>query len=125
VDGLVAWLDERGHREKALRKELQLWRDVVVECMGKMHAYLDDDEKKKGEEEASPPPQPATRVSTRTKTYVDVDAANKWRCLAWSNTTAIDELGLRHGDGLKRGVAETTGKGKMDKKAKAGKKGGK
>jgi hypothetical protein len=128
IDGLISWLDERGHREKALRKEVQIWRDVIVECMGKLRAHLDDEDAKR--QQGDEPPAPATRVSTRTKTYVDLDAT-KWRCLAWQNSTAVDELGLRHGDGLKkrgkRGVAETAAKGKtqLDKKGKVAKKGGK
>jgi len=104
-DQLIGWLDERGNREKALRKELQAWRDVIIEYMKKMRNHLDELEAKKaaGEEQA-------TRVSTRTKTYVDLDTT-KWQCLVWHNSAAISQLGQLHSEGLKKerkkkGVAE-------------------
>jgi hypothetical protein len=122
LDQLLAWLDERGLREKQLRKEITLWRDIMVECMQKMRSHLDEEDAKRTQSEEVP----LTRVSTRTKTYVDMDAT-KWRCLAWQNTTAVEDLGMRHGDGLKksrkRGVAEVKGKAQVDKKGKTAKKG--
>ena len=48
VDQLIAWLDERGNREKGLRKELQTYRDDIVACMRKMRAHLDEVEAKEG-----------------------------------------------------------------------------
>jgi len=104
-DQLIGWLDDRGNREKALRKELQAWRDVIVEYMKKMRNHLDELEAKKaaGEEQT-------TRVSTRTKTYIDLDTT-KWQCLAWHNSMAVSQLGRLHCEGLKKerkkkGVAE-------------------
>jgi Williams-Beuren syndrome DDT (WSD), D-TOX E motif len=112
VDTLIAWLDERGVREKALRKELQLWRDVMVECMDKMNVHL-------GEVDDSSS-LPTTRVSTRTKTYVNLEAT-KWLCLKWSNSMVLEELGMRHSDGIKRRRGAPK-KIALDKKGKALKK---
>ncbi|KAE9977910.1 hypothetical protein EG328_001783 [Venturia inaequalis] len=114
IDQLLGWLDERGHREKALKKEIVLWRDMITECMKKMRAHLDEVEAKKtaGEE------QSAMRVSTRTKSYTAGDVS-KWQCLAWRNTEALRELGMLHSDGLKKkrqkGVAEVKGKAAKSK----------
>ena len=106
LDKLIAWLDDRGNRERGLKKELQLWRDVIVEYMKKMRNHLDEVEARKaaGQEEQ------ATRVSTRTKTYVDLDTT-QWQCLHWHNSSAIDEMGHLHYEGnkkerKKKGVAE-------------------
>lgn len=109
LDQLIHWLDERGNREKPLRKELQLWRDVMVECMQKMRAHLDDVEaKKKGSVNGDGVPDTGTRVSTRTKTYVDLDST-QWMCLKWHNTQAEEHIGRLHSEGnikkQKKGVA--------------------
>jgi hypothetical protein len=119
LDKLIAWLDDRGNRERALRKELQLWRDIIVEHMKKMRSHLDEVEAKKlaaGQEEQ------ATRVSTRTKTYVDLDTT-QWQCLHWHNSMALEQLGHLHSEGppkkaerKRKGVAEVKkGGGKADK----------
>jgi hypothetical protein len=106
LDKLIGWLDDRGNRERALRKELQNYRDNIVEYMKKMRSHLDEVEAKKaaGQEEQ------ATRVSTRTKTYVDLDTT-QWQCLHWHNSGAMDQLGHLHSEGAKKerkkkGVAE-------------------
>lgn len=92
IDQLLAWLDERGVREKPLIKELEIYREPIVEHMKKLKEHLTEVEEKKaaGEEQT-------TRVSTRTKTYVDLDAT-KHQCLAWKNTAALHELGHLHSD---------------------------
>jgi hypothetical protein len=107
LDQLIGWLDDRGKREKVLKKELTLWRDVIVEYFDKMSQYVSSEEARFKETEDTD--KPPTRISTRTKTYVDVDSS-KWNCLKWSNSAAVTQLGLKHGDGPKkkmgrRGVA--------------------
>jgi hypothetical protein len=106
VDQLMGWLDERGNREKALRKELGLWKDSIVECMRKMRTHLDECEAKKA---AGDEPQ-ELRVSTRTKTYVDLDSS-KWQCLAWRNTLMLDSGGRLHSEGTPK-KEERRGKSK-------------
>jgi hypothetical protein len=114
IDQLLGWLDERGHREKALKKEIVLWRDMITECMKKMRAHLDEVEAKRtaGEEQSS------MRVSTRTKSYAGSDST-KWQCLAWKNSEALKELGMLHSEGIKRrrqkGVAEVKGRATKNK----------
>lgn len=108
LDKLMSWLDERGVREKALRKELQLFRDRIAEYMVKMKEHLGEVEKSKTDEEET-----TTRISTRTKTYVDKDAV-KDRCLLWTNSIMRDELGYSHSEEYeppkksKKGTAKVT-----------------
>ena len=90
LDMLIGWLDVRGVREIKLRKELQLQREKISIHMTKRQEYLSKDDDKRSE-----PSEPATRISTRTKTYVDPTGH---RCLAWKNTTAISELGHLHSE---------------------------
>jgi hypothetical protein len=121
VDALVAWLDERGVRERALRRELLAWRDVIVECMEKLQLHREGEAERLG---GGAGDTPKTRISTRTKTYVDLDAT-RWTCLAWRNSMAIEELGVRHGDGVKRRGRPPKAKIALDRKGRlAGKRGG-
>jgi hypothetical protein len=123
VDGLVAWLDERGVREKALRKELLAWRDVIVECMEKLRLHREAEAARLNGAGAGGEATPAKRVSTRTKTYVDLDAT-RWTCLAWQNSMAVEEFGIRHGDGVKRRGRPPKAKIALDRKGRlAGRKG--
>jgi alpha-1,3-glucosyltransferase len=92
LDKILAWLDERGVREKALRKELIIFRDRIAEYMVKMKQHLAEEEKTKEEEEEG-----ATRVSTRTKTYVDKEVTRP-RCLRWTNSIMREELGYSHSE---------------------------
>lgn len=90
LDKLIAWLDPRGVRESKLRKELQSQREKISFHMIKRKEYLNSSEEQKAEMA-----EPITRVSTRTKTYIDPTG---YRCLAWKNTTAILELGHLHSE---------------------------
>lgn len=90
VDGLIKWLDCKGAREIRLKKELQAQRDKICFHMEQRKKYLSKENDKKPE-----PAEPVTRVSTRTKTYFD---ASGYRCLAWKNTTAIEENGHLHSE---------------------------
>ena len=89
VDMLIGWLDVRGVREIKLRKELSGQRENILVHMRKRQQYLAKSE------DRSEPSEPTTRVSTRTKVYVDTTSH---RCLAWKNTTAIRELGHLHSE---------------------------
>jgi hypothetical protein len=117
VDQLMGWLDERGLREKALKKELLSWREIIVDCMKKLREHLDEVAAKKlGNASEEGQVQQPTRVSTRTKTYVDLDRT-EWQCLLWRNTLALDQFGIVHSEGVKkkrRGIAEK--KEKLSKK---------
>ena len=103
LDMLIVWLDIRGSREVKLRKVLQAEREKIIEHMRKRQEYLQTEDRKS---EAS---EPTTRVSTRTKTYVD---ATGHRFLQWRNNTAINEIGHLHCEPKppsykkKKGVAE-------------------
>ncbi|KAF2735998.1 hypothetical protein EJ04DRAFT_463970 [Polyplosphaeria fusca] len=92
LDKLIAWLDERGVRERVLRKELQAFRDRIAEYMEKMQNHLSEVEKNKTDEEEG-----ATRISTRGKTYVEKDVS-KDRCLQWTNSIMRGDYGYNHSE---------------------------
>lgn len=82
LDKLLDWLDDRGVREKALRKELLLFKDRIAHYMGVMKAHLIERELPPSEDEEDAPP-----VSRRTRTSVSVDQdVTKPRCLKWTNS---------------------------------------
>ena len=91
LDMLIGWLEAKGAREMKLRKELILQRDVIAKYMEKRKAYLAPREN--SEERVHAP----TRMSTRTKTYVQIDESTH-RCLRWKNSTALRENGHKHVD---------------------------
>jgi hypothetical protein len=87
VDKLISWMDPRGLNELKLQKEMKLYRDKIVSHMEKRKEYLHPTEEKKEEV--------GKRMSTRTKHQPE---HTTHRCLAWHNTTAIEELGHLHSD---------------------------
>lgn len=109
IDKLIAWLDERGVREKALRKELQMFRDRIAEYMLKLKEHFEEEEKSKAEEEETAP-----RVSTRNKAYAEkANEDSKARCLLWTNSIMRDDMGYNHAEEYepprkKRGTAKST-----------------
>jgi hypothetical protein len=90
LDKLIGWLDIRGNRENKLRKELQAQREKISFHMSKRKEYLSSNDDKKSESG-----EPTTKISTRTKTYIDPTG---YRCLAWKNTTAVSENGHLHSE---------------------------
>ncbi|KAL6150480.1 glycosyl transferase [Exserohilum turcicum] len=93
IDKLLAWLDERGLRERTLRKELQAFRDRIAEYMVKMRKHLEESNKPQ-EEEEDEEDHNRSRVSTRNKTHAD--EAPKDRCLRWTNSIMRDDYGHNH-----------------------------
>lgn len=110
VDKLLAWLDERGIREKALRKELQVFRDKIVEYMLVMKKHLAEPEKAEEEDEE----ETTTRISTRNKSYAEKEAA-KDRCLLWTNSIMRADFGYNHAEEYE---PPKKGKAKLVKTAK-------
>ncbi|KGY15577.1 hypothetical protein PABG_11570 [Paracoccidioides brasiliensis Pb03] len=121
LEGLIEWLDTRGVREAKLRKELQVYRESIARYMRNRAGYIGKElgggkgkkDNVKDEEDASPAaiaeeqpqqqrPQQPTRMSTRTKSAVDTerhgngDLTRKYRCLRWTNSTALSENGHLH-----------------------------
>lgn len=90
LDKLIGWLDPRGVREIKLRKELQAQREKISTHMVKRKEYLETNDDKSPEAG-----EPLTRISTRTKTYIDPTGH---RCLAWRNSLAIKEHGHLHSE---------------------------
>lgn len=118
IEKLMAWLDERGTREKALRKELVIFRDKIAEYMVKMRAHLEQSEDEEMEEEEE---VPMTR-STRNKASAAVEKAleeSQPKCLLWTNSMMRDREGYNHSEEYeppkrtKKGTAKATkGKGR-------------
>jgi alpha-1,3-glucosyltransferase len=92
IDKLIVWLDERGHREKQLRKELQIFRDRIAEYMEKMKKHLTKVDKVEDEEEDE---ESKPRISTRGKANAEKEEA-KERCLLWTNSIMFEEYGYIH-----------------------------
>lgn len=91
LDNLIQYLDDKGEREKKLKRELVDWREEIVKYMNAHKKFREDEETKKLEAEEDQ----ATRVATRHKVAEDQTAA-KERCLRWANLMALDELGHLH-----------------------------
>lgn len=88
IDTLVSWLDPRGFNELKLQKELKIFQDKIKSHMEKRKEYMHPSEENKEDDNKK-------RVSTRAKQHPSHAA---YRCLAWHNTMAIDELGHLHSD---------------------------
>jgi hypothetical protein len=92
IDKLTAWLDERGQREKGLRKELLTFRERIAEYMVKMREHLEEAEKSKEDEDEG-----GIRISTRNKSYKEADES-KAKCLLWTNSIMRDDMGHNHSE---------------------------
>lgn len=93
LDNLIGWLDERGEREKRLRRELCDWRDTIVQYMEAHKKFEDEEAAKKVEADE----EHATRISTRHKAHEDLTAARQ-RCLKWTNGMALEQNGHLHSE---------------------------
>jgi alpha-1,3-glucosyltransferase len=121
IDNLLHWLDERGLRERLLRKELQLFRDRIAEYMKKMRKHLDETSKSKDgddDDDDDDDDKSTIRVSTRSKTYVDKEPV-KDRCLLWTNSIMREEFDHNHSEeyeppkkGKAKSVKATKAKGR-------------
>lgn len=90
LDHLIGWLDERGEREKKLKKELVEWKDKIAEYMVAYTNFHSAEKKKsEGEEESAP------RISTRHKVHEEQKDQQE-RCLKWQNYTAWELLEHLH-----------------------------
>ncbi|KAJ5488665.1 hypothetical protein N7539_003555, partial [Penicillium diatomitis] len=92
IEQLIQWLDTRGHRESKLVKELRLQQHAITKSMEKRRSYLSLSAQRAESEEL-----PTKRVTTRQKTYVDVNE-HRLRCLRWQNGTSMSENGHLHVD---------------------------
>jgi alpha-1,3-glucosyltransferase len=98
IDNLLVWLDERGLRERLLRKELQLFRDRIAEYMLKMRKHTEETKPQDGDDDGDEDDDKSTiRVSTRNKTYVEKEPV-KDRCLLWTNSIMREENGYNHSE---------------------------
>ncbi|KAI9691478.1 MAG: hypothetical protein M1822_007549 [Bathelium mastoideum] len=121
LDALIGWLDERGKREKELRKELQHWRDQIAVQMDALREHLTERERRRWEAEEEAETGVVTRHGRRD-VEKDLDL-KRHPCLEWRNGMARREMGRRHAEpsdnsggtrkkGKKKGVAEVVAKKK-------------
>ncbi|GME35031.1 hypothetical protein GTA08_BOTSDO00624 [Neofusicoccum parvum] len=89
VQKIHEWLDDRGHRELKLKKELSNWQDSIIEYMVNWKNHLSEVQAQKTAGEDT------TGIQTRKKTYTDNDSSKYW-CLKWENSYALDELEHLH-----------------------------
>jgi hypothetical protein len=92
VDKLFAWLDDRGVRECALRKELQVFRDRIVEYMLIMKKHLSEAERREKKDEDT-----TSRTNARSQTYSEKAAIRDYR-VRWTNSIMRNEYGHNHSE---------------------------
>ena len=100
VEKLLSWLNDKGSREIKLKKELLAQKEHIMTHMENRRAYLNNER-----QETPNGGDPVSRVSTRTKSYVDLNGP---RFLTWKNTTAMREQGHLHSEpsrAQRKGVA--------------------
>lgn len=84
-ENLFDWLNPKGEREKALKKELAAWRSPILAQMRKLKKHLRDVEEEHARLEDRP-----VGIATRKKLTVDLHAA-RYPCLKWSNDVAYEK----------------------------------
>lgn len=102
LDKLIAWLDNRGEREKSLRKELTAWRKEITKCMRKRMEHRDEVAEKQAALEDR-----VIGIATRKKTTSDLNVT-KYPCTAWRNTMALNRLGYLHVNGRVRKASKNS-----------------
>lgn len=95
LDALIGWLDDRGEREKKLRKELLEWRDKIVTYMTARQNFFAAEQARQLEADEGLAARRATAPTTRHKIQED-HVASLPRCTKWTNSMAIDDLGHLH-----------------------------
>ncbi|KAK0375553.1 hypothetical protein CLIM01_07106 [Colletotrichum limetticola] len=109
VDELLKWLDPRGFNELRLRKEIVAFRDKIVQHMENRKTYLaaaepeeqqqqEEEKKEKEEKEKKGKRRDSKRMSTRGRQHEPTPEPTNYRCLAWENSTAMEELGHLHSE---------------------------
>jgi hypothetical protein len=103
IASLLKWFDDRGVREKVLRKEMAAWQEPIIDQMRTLKTHQDSINLDDMDDE------PVTRVSTRKKTYVDIEASSQ-RCLRWRNSVALEKIGHLHSEPEQAKVKDKRGK---------------
>jgi hypothetical protein len=91
IDNLIGWLDDRGEREKKLRKELYEWRDKICKYMRARKEFMDGEAARKLEAEE----EPKKGIATRRQAEQEKAEAGD-RCLRWRNTMALEDKHMGH-----------------------------
>lgn len=98
LDSLLNWLDPRGFNEVKLRKEILLYKDKILTNMENRSRYLGiTDGTNTEKEKETEKKEESKRMTTRMKAQPSPEP-NRRRCLEWTNTMAIDEIGHLHSE---------------------------
>ena len=93
LDTLIAWLDDRGEREKKLRKELFEWHDKIAKYMRIRKEFLDAEAAKKLEADE----EPKKGIATRRQAEQEKAEAGD-RCLRWKNSMGLERNNHLHSE---------------------------
>ena len=103
VDSLLNWLDPRGYNELKLRKEILAFKGKIVEGMENRNKYVNvevpsKEKEKKVKDKDKGSKEESKRMATRTKMQPSSPELAAARCLSWTNTMVLDELGHLHSE---------------------------
>ncbi|KAI1344312.1 hypothetical protein F5Y15DRAFT_366167 [Xylariaceae sp. FL0016] len=98
VESLLNWLDPRGFNELKLYKEIRTYKDKILENMENRSKYLESGDDTEAQDQASEKKGDSKRMTTRTKTQPSPEPTSNYRCLGWTNTMALDEMGHIHSE---------------------------
>ncbi|TGJ70172.1 hypothetical protein EYR41_006153 [Orbilia oligospora] len=87
-NSFLEWLDTKGERELKLKKELEIYKEHIVNAMEARQRYLNPSD-------PSHVTEVVVRMSTRTKSVAQVPVQ---RCLKWKNNLAAEHLGHYHSE---------------------------
>jgi hypothetical protein len=79
------------------------WQEPIIDQMRTLKTHQDSINLDDMDDE------PVTRVSTRKKTYVDIEASSQ-RCLRWRNSVALEKIGHLHSEPEQAKVKDKRGK---------------
>ncbi|KAI8942254.1 hypothetical protein NX059_000335 [Plenodomus lindquistii] len=126
IEALLSWLDDRGNRERSLKKEINLFKEHIYKFMDKMREHLapanEKEEEKPNEDEEMEDADEKPRVSTRRKAEKErakEEEDDTPRCLRWTNSIMREEYGHVHHDEYEpprkakaKATAKSKGKGR-------------
>lgn len=89
---LLAWLKDKGEREKKLKKELTAWQEPIVRGMENLKRHMIE-VKKRVEDGEEQRPQRGLALRKKAAAAAEVSTA-KYPCALWTNSTAMNEFGM-------------------------------
>ena len=94
IEQLIQWLDDRGEREKKLRKELFEWKPRIAEFMRAHKDFMDSEAARKLD---TADEEPKRGIATRRQTQEEKLEASE-RCMRWRNSMVRDQEKRLHSE---------------------------